>query len=139
MCAACVWVSVYVQALKPSGARKYPLATNPRIPWTAEEDATILRAMQTGVRKWSDVAQLLPGRNRKQCRERWYNQINPDIRKGDWTAEEDALLESLHVVYGNKWSEIAKRVEGRYENERFRTHMGRAVRGGAGVCPHAAS
>ncbi len=93
--------------------RKYPLASNPRIPWTAEEDAAILRAMDTGVRKWSDVAQLLPGRNRKQCRERWYNQINPAIRKGDWTAEEDALLEQLHAVYGNKWSEIAKRVDGR--------------------------
>jgi hypothetical protein len=97
-----------------STAPRYPLATNPRVAWAAEEDALILRCMTSGVQKWSEVAALLPGRNRKQCRERWYNQINPAIRKGEWTKQEDALLEYLHEIYGNRWSEIAKRVEGRY-------------------------
>lgn len=59
------------------------------------------------------MATLLPGRNRKQCRERFYNQINPAIRKGDWSAEEDALLARLHAEHGNRWAEIAKHVPGR--------------------------
>ena len=45
-----------------------------------------------GPRKWSKIAAHLPGRIGKQCRERWHNHINPEIRKGPWTAEEDEII-----------------------------------------------
>jgi hypothetical protein len=35
---------------------------------------------QYGVRKWSHIAQMLPGRIGKQCRERWHNHLRPDIK-----------------------------------------------------------
>lgn len=35
---------------------------------------------QYGVRKWSLIAQMLPGRIGKQCRERWHNHLRPDIK-----------------------------------------------------------
>lgn len=35
---------------------------------------------QYGVRKWSYIAQMLPGRIGKQCRERWHNHLRPDIK-----------------------------------------------------------
>ena len=34
-----------------------------------------------GPKKWSIIASHLPGRIGKQCRERWHNHLNPDIRK----------------------------------------------------------
>ena len=41
--------------------------------------------------KWSVIAAQLPGRIGKQCRERWFNHLDPDIKKGDWTPDEDAV------------------------------------------------
>jgi myb proto-oncogene protein len=56
--------------------------------------------MKLGPRKWSQIAQHLPGRIGKQCRERWHNHLNPDIRKDAWTKEEDELILKLHEQYG---------------------------------------
>jgi hypothetical protein len=35
---------------------------------------------QFGLRKWSYIAQLLPARVGKQCRERWHNHLRPNIK-----------------------------------------------------------
>ena len=34
----------------------------------------------------------LKGRSGKQCRERWHNQLDPSIKKEQWTEEEDRIL-----------------------------------------------
>jgi len=48
-------------------------------------------------------------RNGKQCRERWLNFLNPSIRKGKWTVQEDLLLLQKQKEFGgNKWSKIAR-------------------------------
>jgi hypothetical protein len=43
---------------------------------------------EMGARKWAHIAQQLPRRNGKQCRERWHNHLDPSIRREEWTAEE---------------------------------------------------
>jgi hypothetical protein len=58
----------------------------------------------------------LRGRLGKQCRERWHNHLNPDIKKTAWTDSEDKLLFDLHMQMGNKWAEIAKYLPGRSDN-----------------------
>ncbi|CAN1196937.1 Transcription factor MYB98 [Linum perenne] len=85
--------------------------------WTIDEDRMLVQLVeQYGIRKWSHIAQMLPGRIGKQCRERWHNHLRPDIKKDTWTEDEDKVLIQSHAEIGNKWAEIAKRLPGRTEN-----------------------
>jgi hypothetical protein len=73
--------------------------------------------MQKGIARWSEIAKQVPGRIGKQCRERWFNHLDPEIKKSDWTPEEDAKLIEGQAKLGNKWSLIAKEfLPGRPEN-----------------------
>ncbi|KAM3574097.1 hypothetical protein VYU27_003909 [Nannochloropsis oceanica] len=77
-------------------------------PWTVEEDAIIVQCMQSGLTKWADIAGRIPGRLGKQCRERWLNHLDPNVKKDAWTFEEDAILVEGQKRYGNAWATIAK-------------------------------
>ncbi|XP_028773036.1 transcription factor MYB3R-3 [Neltuma alba] len=86
-------------------------------PWTPEEDDKIVELVSKyGPAKWSMIAKSLPGRIGKQCRERWHNHLNPEIKKDAWTLEEELALMNAHRIHGNKWAEIAKVLPGRTDN-----------------------
>lgn len=85
--------------------------------WTSEEDELLTKAVeQVGVDKWSEVAAKVPQRNGKQCRERWYNHIRPEVVKTPWTEKEDEIIVDLFKLHGPKWVIIAKALPGRSEN-----------------------
>jgi hypothetical protein len=44
---------------------------------------------------WAQIAPLLPGRTRDQCRKRWENTLDPDIKAGTFTAEEVRLPKNI--------------------------------------------
>lgn len=85
--------------------------------WTKEEDEILTDWVKNnGEIGWTKVAARLSGRVGKQCRERWFNCLNPNIKKIDWTNEEDSLIIELQQNLGNKWAKIAEFLPGRTDN-----------------------
>jgi len=66
--------------------------------------------------KWSIIADKIPGRIGKQCRERWANHLDPALNAGDWSEAEDAELLAAQAELGNAWTKISLRLPGRSEN-----------------------
>lgn len=83
--------------------------------WSSMEDDLLTKLVEThGPKNWTAIASHLNGRIGKQCRERWYNHLDPTIRKDPWTPEEDRRIVELHAQLGNRWAEIAKVLVGRW-------------------------
>lgn len=86
-------------------------------PWTPEEDQRLINWVNSeGPTKWAQCAAFIHGRSGKQCRERWFNNLNPGLKKGNWSEEEDEMIFQLYQKYSSSWSKIAKYLPGRTEN-----------------------
>nr|AYA95098.1 transcription factor MYB3-like protein [Rosa rugosa] len=100
--------------------------------WTKEEDQRLIDYIRIhGEGCWRSLpkqAGLL--RCGKSCRLRWINYLRPDLKRGNFTEEEDELIIKLHSLLGNKWSLIAGRLPGRTDNEiknYWNTHIKRKL------------
>ncbi|XP_010555232.1 PREDICTED: transcription repressor MYB4-like [Tarenaya hassleriana] len=100
--------------------------------WTKEEDDRLIAYIKAhGEGCWRSLpkaAGLL--RCGKSCRLRWINYLRPDLKRGNFSGEEDELIIKLHSLLGNKWSLIAGRLPGRTDNEiknYWNTHIRRKL------------
>jgi len=92
--------------------------------WTQEEDSLLLELVETEKQKgikinWKNIAQNF-NKDYKKCYSR-YRQINPNLKKGYWTNDEEEKLKGLVNIYGKKWSKISKKL-GTRSGKQIRHH-----------------
>jgi len=91
--------------------------TSNKGPWTEQEDKKLIELVEKfGAEKWAYISKYFPDRIGKQCRERWFNHLNPSVNKTSWSDEEEWILFIQHKKLGNKWSQLCKFLPGRTDN-----------------------
>ncbi|OHS96002.1 Myb-like DNA-binding domain containing protein [Tritrichomonas foetus] len=82
--------------------------------WTPQEDLELIELVKRfGDDNWRYLAKSMNGRNSRQCRERWQYYLNPNLKKDEWTEDEDNLILSKFIELGPRWMQIAKFFEHR--------------------------
>jgi hypothetical protein len=71
-----------------------------------EDDALRVLVDKFGTTAWDSIARCMPGRNPRQCRDRWNHYLKRRVLV-QWTPEEDTLLRRGVSDFGPKWSGIA--------------------------------
>ena len=85
--------------------------------WSEEEDEALKDFVtQFGASCWAEAVNYIHGRSSKQCRERWNNILNPNVKKGQWTADEDNLIFKMYGELGTQWTRMVEFLPGRTKN-----------------------
>lgn len=62
---------------------------------------------------WKQLLEgAVPGRSAKQMRERWRNNLDPELKTTEWTEDENTMLVKKHDLYGSRWTYIAMEISG---------------------------
>nr|GAT53929.1 Myb domain protein 4r1 [Mycena chlorophos] len=118
----------WVQVSKQLGTNRLPidcmrqsLAERPRFNWTDEMDQRMRDAVGRYGQCWALVAKYVsPALTAAQCSSRWSRSLDPALRSGTWTAEEDERLKKAVLGFGKtSWVEIASVIP-RRNNEQCR-------------------
>lgn len=76
--------------------------------WKNTEDEILKAAvMKYGLNQWARISSLLVRKSAKQCKARWYEWLDPAIKKTEWTREEDEKLLHLAKLLPTQWRTIA--------------------------------
>ncbi|XP_010684846.2 transcription factor MYB58 [Beta vulgaris subsp. vulgaris] len=88
-------------------------------PWSQAEDYKLISFIRKhGHNNWRALPKLAGlARCGKSCRLRWVNYLRPDLKRGNFTLQEEESIIKLHEMLGNKWSKIASQFPGRTDNE----------------------
>ena len=85
--------------------------------FTEEEDAKLIALVKLyGAHQWNIIAQSIPNRTGRQCRDRYVNYLVNTLSNGPWTPEEDKFLVEKVIEIGSHWSALMKFFPGRSAN-----------------------
>lgn len=97
-------VSLTTDSLSPSEGRN----RKPHAKFTPEDDERLKSLVDKfGDQEWARISREMPGRNQRQCKERWMYYLNPSLNTTPWTHQEDLLLLEKQRELGSKWVRIA--------------------------------
>ena len=96
--------------------------------WTHDEDLALQQAVdELGTSNWGEISRRMPAkRSSIQCRRRYSNKLDPNVKNDDWTEDEDKKIVAAQSKLGNRWAQISKMLDGRCvapDPFRFRDHM----------------
>ncbi|OHT14396.1 r2r3-MYB transcription factor [Tritrichomonas foetus] len=84
--------------------------------FTENEDIKLVQLVtKYGDNNWVLIAEKLNGRSPRQCRDRYVYYLDPSIKKGEWTKEEERILLEKYYLLGSSWKLIANFLPGRTE------------------------
>ncbi|KAJ7068057.1 hypothetical protein C8F01DRAFT_1334213 [Mycena amicta] len=116
----------WVQVAKDLGTNRLPIdclrqgMERPHFSWTDEMDQRLVDAVGRYGQCWALVARYVsPGLAAAQCSSHWYRALDPTLRSGTWSAEEDKRLQAAVNGFGKSWVEVASAIPGR-NNEQCR-------------------
>jgi len=76
--------------------------------WKNTEDEILKAAvMKYGKNQWSRIASLLQRKSSKQCKARWFEWLDPSIKKTEWSRDEEEKLLHLAKLMPTQWRTIA--------------------------------
>jgi pre-mRNA-splicing factor CDC5/CEF1 len=79
--------------------------------WKNTEDEILKAAVSKyGMNQWARISSLLAAKTPKQCKARWYEWLDPSIKKTEWSREEDEKLLHAAKIWPTQWRTIAQRV-----------------------------
>lgn len=93
---------------KPPIIRRGPVAR-----WSKKEDEILMAGVKVLGQNWKYITKLIPGRNERQCRERYLLHLSPEINSTKFTDEEDNLLRAMYKEFGPRWERFRDRFQGR--------------------------
>ena len=93
--------------------KKHRYKNRKRNMFSNQEDQLLMNLYNLVGDNWYEISRLMPGRNPRQCKERYMTYLNPKTRIGGWTQTEDELLIEKYQVFGSKWVKISKFFENR--------------------------
>lgn len=108
---------IWRKHLQATGAGKI---SHKKGPWSKSEDELLLKAVAVGGKEWSKISTLIPGRTEMQCRERYVNHLDPNIKNSiPFTEEENAIVAREVPKYAHTiaWSKIAQLLPGRTDRQ----------------------
>ncbi|CAF3386632.1 unnamed protein product [Rotaria sp. Silwood1] len=80
--------------------------------WRNTEDEILKAAvMKYGKNQWSRIASLLHRKSSKQCKARWFEWLDPSIKKTEWSRDEDEKLLHMAKLMPTQWRTIAPIVQ----------------------------
>ncbi|KAJ1548059.1 hypothetical protein HK096_006106 [Nowakowskiella sp. JEL0078] len=100
--------------------------------WKKEEDMVLLKTYQDCMKElkdtdregledycfpWNVVAEKIPGRTQVQCIARYQEALDPRVKKGRWSDDEDDILRTGFEKYGCCWVKIANLISGRTQRQ----------------------